>query len=154
VDLTFTGPNDERTSTVETDADGVGSASLVLTDPAGAAYVTGTYAGKDKIFSSSSDSMFFEVVREVSALSLDLVGKGSKKSLVSHLIDDDGTAIANKNLIVTVGGTRICGNMPTTDASGTTTCEIPSKYQGGHHEFQVVFQQDAFFTRSAASKAT
>ena len=154
VKFTFTGPRDERTSSVQTDDTGLATTSFELTDPNGSANVTAAYEGRDKVYRPAADSMAFVVVRETSVLSVDIVGKGSKKTLVATLIDDDGAAIRDKGLVVTADGNRICQSIAATDSSGTTSCDIPAKYQGGRHEFKAVFEQDEYFTRSEATKAT
>ena len=154
VALTFTGPNDERSKSIETDANGMATGTFELSDPAGSALVTAHYTGRDKVFRPSSNSMFFEVVREVTELSATLTGKGSKKALEATLIDDDDTAVSGKTLVIRVDGDRICSSIAPTNASGFATCDVPAKYQGGRHTFEVVFPQDDYFTRSVATTAS
>ena len=154
IDLGFDGPNGMRTKTIETDSVGVASTTIDLTDRAGAAVITASYGGRDKVFTPADASMDFEIRRETTQLSLDITGKGSKKALVAGLIDDDQTPLRGQTVVFRVDGDRICQGSDTTNAQGTATCDIPARYQGGRHSFSVVFPQDDYFTRSEATKAT
>ena len=154
VDLTFTGPDDERTKPIETDATGLATGSFLLTDRAGTALVTAAYEGRDHVFGPAGDSMFFEVVKETTALSMDITGKGTNMTLSATLVDDDATPIQGQALVVRADGELICTDIAATDANGTASCGVPPRYRGGRHDFEVVFRENDYFTRSEATKAT
>ncbi|HWC14058.1 MAG TPA: CocE/NonD family hydrolase [Actinomycetota bacterium] len=154
VDFTFTGPGGSRSATAQTDANGIAATSFGLSDPAGSAYVTAFYGGREHVFEPSSNTADFVVLHEATKLSLEVTGKGSKARLVGRLLDDDGTAVAGKKLELTADGNRICADIAPTDADGVTGCDIPARYRGGHHDFHALFPQDDYFSRAEAATST
>ena len=154
VEFTFTDGSGDRSKAATTDADGLAIATFALTGRQGPAQIRAFYGGRDKVFNPTAQTSGFTVTREVSALTLDLTGKGSKATLVMSLIDDDGTAIRGQTINVTADGVTICNNMAPTNANGNASCDVPAKYQGGSHQFRAVFPQNDYFTRSEASTAS
>ena len=152
--FTFTDTSGDRSRSVTTDGAGLAATTFTLTGSHGPAQIRAFYGGSDRVYESTAQAASFTVEREVSVLTLDISGKGSKATLIMTLVDDDSSAIRNHKIDVTADGTRICSDMPATDENGTATCDVPARYQGGNHRFVAVFPQNEYFTRAEDSEST
>ncbi len=154
VDFAFTGSTGTRGSSDITDANGIASTQVDLVDAAGPAQMRVFYGGEENIFEPAGNIAGFVVERETTVMSLAVQGKGSNMSLRATLIDDDGTAVAGKKLNWSADGDQICTGAASTDSAGVTSCAVPPKYRGGHRDYEAVFPEDDYFTRSEATHAT
>ncbi|HET7481587.1 MAG TPA: Ig-like domain-containing protein [Actinomycetota bacterium] len=146
VTFTLGGGGSSRTFEATTGNDGVATVTPVLTERPGTYELTAAYAG-DADHDPSSVSTSFVVEKEDTATSLTGSGKPSRRTLTAGLRDSDsGAPIAGRTITFYADGTAI--GTATTSADGTATLVIPSRYQGGHHDFTARFAGDDFYLSS------
>ena len=155
-DVTFelTGDGGTRELAAATDADGVASRVVTLTDAPGSYQLTARYAGKKDAFKPSADVAGFVVEKEDAAGELSVDGYGAGRVLRARLTDQDSpdAGIEGRTLLVSADGVPI-GTI-TTDASGRGSLTPPDTYSKGAHDFEASFTGDDFFSSVADAAAT
>ena len=154
VTFALTSAEGTRTFDAVTDGDGLASTQTTLTERPGAADLRAHYEG-DADHVGSSAWMGYDVAKEDTTLSAELTGKGSKRSLGATLVDaDSNSGIADRTIEFSADGVRICESASPTSAQGRATCDLPPRYQGGHHTYSAVFQEDDYYLTSSTQTSS
>ena len=116
-----------QTCTATTNAAGVASCTLVLTQCAGSFTVTATFAGST-LYLPSSDSKPFTINLEETTLSYTgdtVIANGGTATLSGVLLEDNTTPIAGRTVLFTLGsGSSAQTCSAVTNASGIAVCTI------------------------------
>ena len=92
----------------------------------------------------AKDKTTFTIERDDSDLTLVM----QDGALIATLIDvDDGAGLGGRTIAFYADG-RLIGRAPT-DGDGTTSYEVPDRYEAGDTEFWAVFKGDDFYRRAA-----
>ena len=153
-ELTFemTGEAGTERWTAVTDADGVASATRTLTGAPGTYNLTVNYAGRPEVFASDSDQGFFTIEKEATVTTLDVAGKGSKRTLTATLGEDDGPALGGQEIVFLANGTEI--GRATTNDNGVAVLNAPQGYRGDHFNFEARFAGTENYRESSGSYQT
>ena len=150
VELELTGPDSTRSLSARTGEGGVATVTTELLEAPGQYYLWARYAGQDNAFEpSASAPQDFVIEREDTSLSLEAVGKGSKRSLDAQLLEDEGGV--GDRVVDFFAGDQLIGS-DRTDGTGRATIEIPPRYRGGNQTYTARFGGDGYF-RSSSSGA-
>ena len=146
--LTFT--LGSESATVVTDASGIASAALPVTETPGEHHATVSFAGREGSLSPSIGSSPFVVNKEDSSIDLVVTGSASARALRATLTDlDAGSPIAGRTISFFVKGTEI--GTDTTDESGVATLAVPARYSSKKTTFQASFAGDALYLTATDS---
>jgi hypothetical protein len=139
----------DETATVTTDADGLARAGFLLDDEPGPVAASARFEG-DAVLLPATATGDFTIDREDSELTLDVAGKGSKRTLTARLADADTPAagIGGREIVFTADGSVI--GTAETGADGVATLDVPPGYRGARHDFAASFAGDPFFLPAAA----
>ena len=120
VEFELVGPGGSRTASGTTDADGVTTAELPLDLAPGSYTLTATYAGEGSREGSSVEQAV-TVVRDTTATTLVVDGKGGNRTLTVTLqdADDAPTGLAGRTVVLFADGREI--GTVTTGSDGTAT---------------------------------
>ncbi len=147
-----------QTATVTTDASGVASASIVITQIPGPSMVSASFAG-DSEYVDSTASEPFTITREETTVTYTgdtLIANGQPVHLKGVLLEDGAVAISGRLLSFTLGSgasAQTCSG--TTDVTGTASCVINVAAQPlGPGQVGVDFAGDAYYLPSSNSAAT
>lgn len=138
-------------SSAVTDAAGIASVSLPVGDAPGVYDAIVSYGGSDGVLAPAIGTAPFIITKEVSALTLDVGGKGSKRTLTALLTEDAATPMAGRSIVFKANGTEI--GTATTDQDGVATLAVPPGYRGGDITFTAEYAGDAFYAASSDSQA-
>ena len=94
---------------------------------------------------------YVAVARRATAVTLEVIGNGSKRTLVATLLDEEGTRIAGRTIYFFVDGTEIGSTI--TDETGRATLAPSDKYPG-HRVFRAEFRGDEELLPSGAEVGT
>ena len=143
-----------RTFTDDTDQNGIATVSARLTERPGNADLRVFYDGS-ATHDPDSDWMSYLIAKEDSTLTLDVTGKGSKRTLVAVLSDADNSAgIEGRAVEFSADDDPICRPAPVTGPDGTASCDPPARYQGGHRAYQADFREDDYYLAAVARRST
>ncbi|MGH3118260.1 MAG: hypothetical protein ACRDQ2_14345 [Gaiellales bacterium] len=143
-----------RTFSGITGDDGIARTSATLTERPGEAHLTARFVGDDD-YLGNTDTMPFVIEKEDSLITLEILGKGSKRELLATLRDlDSAVAIAGRAVEFSADTTEICRPAPPTDASGQAGCDPPPRFQSGHHTYEATFSGDDYYLDSGAQGTT
>jgi hypothetical protein len=115
--------------------------------------VTASFPG-DEAHASSANVASFVLEREDSVLSLTIHGKGSARTLEARLTDADADSAGIAGADVTFfadGGSLGSGQ---TNEGGRVTFAIPARYRGGHHDYVVRYDGDAYYLGSEGTTSS
>ncbi|MDP9067864.1 MAG: S8 family serine peptidase [Actinomycetota bacterium] len=147
------GSNATRLLTATTDASGVATASLVLTDDPGAYDLIARFDGTEGEYASSANMTGFVIEKEDTGLELSIVGTPSERSLEARLTDaDSGAGIEGRTIEFFVDGHSL-GSV-TTDASGVARQSLPPRFRNGHHDYEASFGGDTLYRPSSSAVST
>jgi hypothetical protein len=142
--FTLAGP-DTQVWEATTDGSGIARITERLGVVPGSYTLTVEYVGGG-ILSGASVSRPFEVMPEVTELSLTVMGNGSKRTLVATLVDDEGVPVTGRE-ITFYAGAELLGSTAT-DLDGVATMGVSAGYRGNNQTFTAVFSGDDYFVRS------
>ena len=136
-----------------TDQDGLASSTIELTDAPGDYQITARYDGSGERLGHANMTSF-TIAKEDSALTLAVTGKGSKRQLVAELTDADSpsSGIADRLIEFFAGSDKV--GEARTNNNGRASIDMPSRYQGGHHNFEARFAGDDYYKASSANAQT
>ncbi|MDP9066749.1 MAG: hypothetical protein M3N53_00180 [Actinomycetota bacterium] len=143
------GADGSRSFGAVTDDNGLASVTPILTERPGAYELTASFAGSET-FQPASATAPFLVEKEDTALSLQVTGRGSRRTLTADLTDaDSAEGVAGREVEFFVDGSSIGSG--TTDVGGSASIEVPPRYRGGQHVFEARFYGDDFYQPSSGS---
>jgi dienelactone hydrolase len=148
VDVTFTLVGDGASFgswSATTDAEGISQILATIGAPAGDYALTATAQAGDAALEVSTP---FTVERETAIIDLSATGSGAKRRLVASVTDDDGSAVAGKEIAFYADGTLL--GSARTGGDGVALFDPPPRYSGGTHTYTAAFGGDAFY-RSAST---
>lgn len=150
-----------QSCTAPTDATGIASCSILLTQPAGSTTVKMSYAGDTATYLGQSTTTSFTIAREdVALIALGPSGllDDTTISLSALLLEDNLVPVSGRAVTLTLGSSS-CPAV--TNSRGVATCTVPHAAMLGPASFSGSFAQDdtylgATFTRTVflASFAT
>jgi len=150
VTFELSGDGTLRTFTATTDDNGLAQVTPLLEEEPGNYSVTALFAGDAENSASSSSPAPFEVLREDTTTTLNISGRGSKRTLEATLSDEDsGAGVTGRTVEFFADRTSIGSS--STDGSGVALIQMPARYRGGHHDFEARFSGDAFYLPSAGT---
>ena len=152
VSFELTGPGGSRAWSDSTNANGIAGRTINLSELPGDYTLVARYDGRVRFFSGSSDDVTLVVEKETSVLDLTVAGKGPKRTIKATLNENDGPAVAGRQIVFFADGTEI--GRATTDSSGVATLPTPSKYRGGSFSFEARFAGDDYYRASSGSDRT
>lgn len=159
IDLTVTavdGPGDQDAAlrrTVGTEDDGTFVWTALAGMEPGDYEVTAAFAGEDDAYVPSTATSRLVVLREDSALDLNVEGRGAHRTLDAVLSDaDDLSPVAGRELAFYADGVLLGHGV--TDESGRVIFELPPRYRGGHHDYEAVFPGDTYYVGVVAAAST
>ena len=140
------------TSTSRTTGTTGGSAqvSLILEDPPGSYTLRVSYPG-DGDHASTFTDVPFVIDHEDTSISLEVHGKGAKRTLVATLVDDAGAGLGSKLITFLIDGEMV--GSASTLSSGKADFSPEGKYPG-HRVFRAEFRGDEWYRQSWAEIAT
>jgi hypothetical protein len=139
-----------------TNAAGLASCSITLTQIPGGYTVTASFAGSGN-FQASANTVPFTIAKEQTTLTYNgdtVVGNGNPAHMSALLLEDGNAAapIAGRTVTFTLGtggSAQTCNGV--TNASGTATCTIIVNQPPGPQPIAVNFAGDAFYLPASAS---
>jgi subtilisin family serine protease len=147
------GSGEPRAFEAVTDATGTATVTFDVEDAPGLYDLTVRYEGEEGVYNGDADGRVFTIDRETTTSSLQIEGKGSKRTLTARLVQSgEDLPVAGKTIGFWVDGTKV--GEAVTNADGTATFDLAKKDSSGHHDYQAVFEQDDYFAGSAASAST
>ena len=153
VTFELTGDGGTSTFTATTDANGLAQVMPVIEERPGTYNLTASYAGDAQRAASASGASPFEVLPEDTIMELVVVGQGAKRSLEATLTDQDsGAGVSGATVDFFADGEAIGGGV--TNDDGVATSSIPSRYRGGHRDYEARFSGDAFYLPAQAGAQT
>jgi subtilisin family serine protease len=134
-----------------TNEDGVADATLTLDVPPGEYELSVAFAGEAATYNASSAGVPFTLTKEVSASTIQVSGKASKKIITGALADgDDGTRSISGAPVTFLADGAVVGS-GTTDDHGMATLEVPSGSKGKKIVYEFRFSGNDFFEESSSS---
>lgn len=137
----------------ETGDDGTFSIAAPASMRPGDYEIRATFTGEDDAFNPSSATATLTILKEDSALTMAIEGKGASRAIVATLSDaDDSTPIAERELAFYADGVFLGNGV--TDQQGRVTFELPPRYRGGHHDYETAFEGDDYYLDALAHAST
>lgn len=131
-----------------TDSDGIARVAPKLTGVPGAYELDVSFVGDDS-YQAAVTSGPFTILREDSAVTMDIAGRGSQRILSLILFDEDSTeGIAGRSIEIYADGVFV--ETVETDREGRAVSELGPRHRGGHHLFEAKFLGDTYFLGSDA----
>jgi uncharacterized repeat protein (TIGR01451 family) len=143
-----------QTTSGVTNAAGVASGSITITQAPAAVTVSAAFAGDSQYVASNSTPETFTITREETALTYTgatVIANGRSASLSATLKEDGLVAIAGRSVVLTLGtGSTAQSCTATTDASGSGACNISVVSQPlGPSSVSATFAGDTFYLPSS-----
>ena len=110
------------------------------------------YEGQADVWMPSAAQQVFVIAEEETALTLDVVGKGSKMRLIAVLTDADDAARGVEAAPIKFFADGVELGTSFTDGTGTATLDVPPRYRSGNSSFAAQFDGsgDPYFLGSDA----
>ncbi|MGH2748728.1 MAG: hypothetical protein ACRDKB_12525 [Actinomycetota bacterium] len=153
-ELTFELANEDtsRSFAATTDQDGIAGVTPTLSERPGDYELTVTFSGDDNFAAATAD-MVFVVHKEDTGMTLTVEGRGSNRTLIARLADDDSDDPVPDRAVDFYGDGEFLGTA-TTGSDGTARLTAPPRFRGGGHDFEAQFLGDDFYLSSAAQHST
>jgi len=146
VTFEITGAAGSESFESQTDETGVAGITELMDGAPGSYVVTASYSGSEG-HAASADVASFVLEREDTISTLGLSGKGSKMILEATLTDADSSAPVAGRTVEFYGDGDLLGT-DTTGGGGSASMNVPPRYRGGSHDFEVRFAGDEFYLPS------
>lgn len=148
-----------QTGSGTTDASGVASTDIVITQAPGGVTVGASYAGDGGYLASSAGPVAYTITREQTTLAYTgdtAIANGGTAHLSGVLKEDGTTPIAGRSVTFTLGtggSAQTCSG--TSDSSGTAACTVsPVNQPLGTGTVSASFAGDTYYLPSSASGST
>ena len=128
--------------------DGRGSATFALTDAPGLYTRSATLAEND-YYAAAGTSDQFEILQEVTELTLRVSGKGSKRTLTATLVDDDGTPLGSRTIQFSADGAVMPNGTEVTDADGVAVYRPSASYSSARN-YSAAYAGDRFYAAATS----
>ncbi|HWC15281.1 MAG TPA: thrombospondin type 3 repeat-containing protein [Actinomycetota bacterium] len=134
---------------------GVASETRTLSHDAGTYNLTVHYAGQEDSYEPSSDHTTFVIDPEATVTTLDVTGKGKKRTITATLAEDDGGPLDRMLVFYATDadGVRTEIHRAATK-NGTVTFTAPQGYRGDHFDYEAVFDGERNYAGSSAHDQT
>ena len=138
-----------------TDADGVATATRKLDHDAGAYNLTVHYAGEADTYEPSSGQSGFVIDPETTVTTIDVTGKGSKRSITATLAEDDGAPLDRMLVFYATNADGVRNEIHRAETrNGSVTFTAPQGYRGDSFDFEAVFEGERNYSGSSAHDQT
>jgi serine protease AprX len=129
----------------QTDGQGVANDDLVLGIRPTSTTASAAFAGSD-LYEAAQTSAGFDVLKEVTTLSLNVTGKAGKRQLTATLLDDEGIPVVGRVVTFFANGQRM--GIEETVSNGQATFTPAKEFQGKNVTYTARFAGDDHFQAS------
>lgn len=109
--------------------------------------MSASYAGEENVYLPAEAGTEFDVMKEDTATTLVVEGRGSRLTLVARVTDPDAASgVAGDIVELFADGASI--GIARTDSNGYATFTPPRRLQGGHRTFEALYGETAYYLSS------